>query len=615
MKLRSFVPVLIIAVGFWAYHNSFHGPFIFDDGPSITDNPHIRHLWPLFDAMSAPPGSPVDGRPVVCLTLALNYAWGGLNVRGYHAFNLMVHVASALVLFGIVRRTLQARKSHGRFGNAAGWLAAAIALIWEVHPLQTESVTYVVQRTELLMGLFLLLTLYCALRGATSTRPLVWCVGAVASCALGMGSKEVMVCAPLIVLLYDRVFLAASFRELWQRRGGLYLGLAATWLILAGLVARKTREATGLGVHGITSWNYLKTEAGVIVYYLQLSLWPKNLVIDYYDWPITSSLRSALVPGAIVVGLLGATVCAFRRRPELGFLGAWFFLVLAPTSSFLPSFGEVAAERRMYLPLAAVITAVVLGAFALGKRFFTNRRGAVLGCLAGGCLVATLMSLTIQRNRDYRSALAIWQDALQKRPHNARAHDNLGVTLVHLGRVAEAVEHYQAELQIEPGYLGGHYNLGIALATLGRPEEAVEQYQQALLIRPGYADAHNNLGIALIQVGRLPEAIEHFEEALRLNPHLADAHYNLGIALAQTGRLPEAMGHWEQALRIEPDNADIHFNLAHALELMHHTADAADQYRLALKFRPDFTAASNALARLDALNRVETPPAYKSSSP
>ena len=140
MKLHRFIPVLIIAAGIGAYHNSFQGPFIFDDVPSILDNPHIRHLWPIWDAMSRHTESAVSGRPVVCLTLTLNYAFDGLNVRGYHAFNLAVHLLAALVLFGVLRRTFEGEKLRDRFGASAVWLAAAIALIWEVHPLQTECV-------------------------------------------------------------------------------------------------------------------------------------------------------------------------------------------------------------------------------------------------------------------------------------------------------------------------------------------------------------------------------------------------------------------------------------------------------------------------------------------
>jgi hypothetical protein len=208
------------------------------------------------------------------------------------------------------------------------------------------------------------------------------------------------------------------------------------------LVAGTPRGATGFGIEGPTAWDYLKTEAGVIVYYLRLCLWPHPLVIDYADWPIALSLKAALVPGVVVVGLLGVTVWAFRRQPWLGFLGAWFFLILGPTSSILPSAREAVAERRMYLPLAAVVTMAVVGAFALGKRLFNKQQGVVLGCLAGGSVVVLFTFLTIQRNQDYKSDVTIWQDTVEKRPDNPRAHSNLGIALLQTGKVQAAIGHW-----------------------------------------------------------------------------------------------------------------------------------------------------------------------------
>ncbi len=592
--------MLVIAAGILAYHNSFQGPFILDDLRSILTNPHIRHLWPIREAMSAPRYCSVTGRAVVCLTLALNYAFGGLDVWGYHAFNLAVHLLSAWLLFGILRRTLQDGTFRDRFGGAAIWLAAAIALLWEVHPLQTESVTYIVQRTELLMGLFLLLTLYCVLRGSRSDSPGGWYLSAVVACALGMGSKEVMVGAPLIVLLYDRVFLASSFRELWQRRRGLYIGLAATWLILVVLVAQTPHLATGFGIEGLTPWNYLKTEAGVIVYYLRLSFWPHPLVIDYADWPITSSLKDGLASGVVIVGLLGATVWALRRRPWVGFLGAWFFLILGPSSSFLPSAGEVAAERRMYLPLAAVVTMAVIAAFAIGKRLFRKQQGVVLGCVAGGSVVVLLTFLTIQRNRDYKSEVSIWQDTVEKRPNNPRAQYSLGLALGQAGRIPESIEHLQQALRIRPDYVEAHYNLGVALAHAGKIEDAIGQYEQALRLDPGLADARDNLGMVLMRSGRIPEAIECLEQTLRTKPNYAEAHFHLGLALAQAGRTAEAIEHFQQALRIKPDYVEAHHNLGVALVQAGRTAEAIEHFQQALRIKPDFTPARSALARLQA---------------
>src|SRR5437667_9849284 len=191
VKRAWFCPLLILAATALAYSNSFSGPFIFDDLtwiPEIPENPHIRH--------------PGTGRPLVCLTLALNYALSGLEPWSYHAVNLAIHASAALVLFAIVRRTLQGPRLRNRLGAHANGLAGAVAVLWAVHPLQTESVTYIIQRAESLMGLFLLLTLYCVIRGYHSPRRSGWYSTAVICCALGMGSKEGVVFAPVIVLLY-----------------------------------------------------------------------------------------------------------------------------------------------------------------------------------------------------------------------------------------------------------------------------------------------------------------------------------------------------------------------------------------------------------------------------
>ena len=559
MKLRQLIPVLIIAAGLWAYHNSFQGPFIFDDESAIPDNPHIRHLWPISQAMCAPYCA-VIGRPVVCLTLALDYALGGLHVWGYHASNLTVHVLSALVLFGIIRRTLDGVKFRNRFGSASVWLAAAITLIWEVHPLQTECVDYIVQRTELLMGLFLLLTLYCVLRGSQSSRPGVWYSLAVVSCALGMGSKEVMVVAPLIVLLYDWMFLAASFREQWRQRWGLYLGLAGTWLILPPLMAGTHYNTVGFG-RGVSPWQYLETQAGIIPYYLRLCFWPQPLVISYFDWPFARSLEDVLADGIIVLGLLAATVWAFRRRPWLGFLGAWFFLILAPTSSFLPILSEAAAERRMYLPLAAVVTLVVVGAFETGRRLLHRRWGFVVGCLAGGCVTALFTFLTIQRNRDYRSALTIWQDAVEKRPDNPVAHNFLGRALLQAGNAAQAIQQFQRALQLMPNLAQAHFNMATAFEQLGRTREAIKQYDQVLRLKPDTIEAQNNLAWLLATLapedgGNPVRGLELAQGVCKLAPNGMTAPYldTLAAAYAATGQFSNAVATAGKAIDLARSN-------------------------------------------------------------
>jgi tetratricopeptide (TPR) repeat protein len=624
LKLRPFIPALIIAAGIWAYHNSFHGVFVLDDSPHIVDNPGVRQLarpWQIIRHSS---------RPVVALSLAVNFALGRLDPWGYHAVNLGIHILAALTLYGVARRTLVSEPLRFRFGEAGPLLAGAISLIWLVHPLQTESVTYIIQRAESLMGLFYLLTLYCVIRSQSSARRKLWGIGAVASCVLGMASKPVMVTAPVVILLYDRAFLGNSWRELMRRRGWLYAGLAATWLLLPLMLANAPSEwetSAGFEYKGVSPLRYALSQPGAVLQYLRLTFRPNRLCLDY-GWPHGSSdLRetSEALKGPIVVAaLLAATVWAWERRPAMGFLGAWFFLILAPTSSFVPVADSI-VEHRMYLPLAAVVAAVVLGAFEIGKRLLNKKGAVVVGCAAGGVVVIVLSSLTIRRNRDYSSAVTIWQDNVEKRPNNPRAQFMLGSVLFHAGKLQEAVDHDEEALRINPDYaeannnLGGalmkqdrleeaiahfqqalrtrpdyadaHYNLGNALGQLGRLQEAVGHYEQALRIRPGFAEAHNNLAKTLIQMGRPAEAIEHWKQALGINPDFAEAQYNLGLALMGEGRLQEAIGHYEKALRIKPDDVQAQCNLGNALVQTGKPQEAIERYEQALRIDPDYAEA------------------------
>jgi hypothetical protein len=267
----------ILAAGAIAvYSRTFSFPLLFDDKPAIVDNPTIRH-WST--AFWAPYDTGAAGRPIVNLSLAINYAISGESVWSYHALNLAIHILAGLLLFGIVRRTLALRADP-----ASSLIGFSTALLWTLHPLQTESVTFIIQRTEALMGLFYLLTLYCFIRGSEADTHFQrrWFALSVATCLLGMATKEVMVSAPLLVLLYDRTFVGGSFRSAWQRRRALYFGLACTWVLLAALMvsSHKRGGTVGFGL-GVTPWDYVVTQCRAIVVYLKLSVWPYPLVVDY----------------------------------------------------------------------------------------------------------------------------------------------------------------------------------------------------------------------------------------------------------------------------------------------------------------------------------------------
>jgi protein O-mannosyl-transferase len=554
-------PLLLITATIAAYSNSFGGPFIFDDESWIVKNSAIQRLWPIQSWLLPSQANCSSSRPVIALTLAVNYALGGTHVWGYHAVNLAIHALAALTIFGILRRTLTLPKLAARFGSAATPLALAVATLWAIHPLQTQAVTYIVQRCESLMGLFYLLTLYCVIRGAASRRPGWWHFAALTTCLLGMATKEVMVTAPLVVLLYDRTFLSGSFRGALRARCGLYVGMAASWAVAAGLLTatRFYGGTAGFAVKTFTWWSYLQTQCGVLVHYLKLALWPTGLCLDY-AWPATRTLAEIAPLSLLSAGLLALSGWALVKRPAIGFLGAWFFIILAPSSSIVP-IADAAFDHRMYLPLAAVITAVVLGGYLAG-RWLVERGAASLRTvqisaagLAASAVVALGM-LTFHRNRDYHDAVSIWQDTVAKRPNNARAHSNLACGLIHQSRFDEAIVECHKALRLSPGYAEAHNNLGYALCRQHRFAEALPYLQMALELKPDYADAYHNLGVALAGRGNMYEAMLHYQTALELDPKHVEAHVSFGDALAGQGHYDEAMLHYQEALRLDPHHAE-----------------------------------------------------------
>ena len=550
-RLERYAPLLIVFAGVVCFHNALRGPFVLDDFTAISNNPTIRTPS---DVLSPPAHSPVTGRPLVNLTLALNFALGGLDVTSYHVVNLAIHVLAALVLFGIVRRTLHAPRVSERLRPPANGIATAVALLWVVHPLTTESVDYTIQRTELLMGLFFLLTLYGAIRGFESSRPGVWYAAALAAFALGLGSKEVIAVAPVVVLAYDWLFWSPSFPAALRRRRFLYAGFAVVLALFAILVGTRLRGAfTGLS-RRMSPWDYALTQTGAIVHYLRLAVWPHPLAADYDGWPIATSLMAVLPYATLLLLLAGLTVWGLVRRRPLAFLGVWFFVILAPTSSFRPLAVEVVAERRMYLPLVAVVVLAVLAGRALLDGVKAPRSVGIAGVAV---LAAILGIVTIQRNRTYQTTLSFWNDIVEKRPDNPRARIWLAKHLREAGRNPEAIQHLTAAVGLQPKNGDAQYGLGVALASQGRTDEAIQHYREALRINPKDAPAHNNLGVALASRGQIVEAVGHYLEAIRLNPGYAGPHYNLALVLAKLGEVPEAISHLEAAVGIDP-----HFSAA-----------------------------------------------------
>jgi tetratricopeptide (TPR) repeat protein len=572
-----FAVLVIAAAALVAYHNSFAVPFVFDDEPAILSNLSIRSLWRAW----SPPvngGITVAGRPVLNFTLAVNYAISGTDPWSYHALNLLIHLAAGVVLFGVVRRTLLQPVLAPRFGPHAFEIALLAAALWTVHPLQTESVTYVVQRAESLMGLFFLLTLWCFIRACEPGAARRWRWPALAACLAGMATKEVMAVAPLIVLLYDRTFVAGSFRAAWRERRGLHLALAATWLLLGWLVLGSGDRGGSFDLGDPrTWWRYDLTQFVAVVRYLRLAVWPHPLVIDYGTFWI-ERLPAILPHLVIVAALLAATLVALVRWPVWGFLGSWFFVILAP-SSVLPGTVQMIVEHRMYLPLAALaVIAATAGYGCLGGK----KGAAILSAVA-----LALTAVTVRRNQDYASTIGLFADTVAERPGNARAMALLADYYHRAGKLEKARHWLERSLEVQPGVVPVLNNLGNVWQELGEAGKAVGCFQQALALDPRNVVTLNNLGSALILSGEVGQGIAELETALRLAPDSAETRLNLANALAQNGRMPEAAENFAALLQAQPDNAEAQASYGRVLEALGRRTEAIAHLETAVGLRPE----------------------------
>lgn len=613
---------MIPALTAWLYHPAFFLGPIFDDGPAITHNATLRHLDRLGDVLSPPRENPMSGRPITNLSLAIDYAIHGVEPWGMRLTNMIIHVVCGWLLLGLTLRSLAWPGVPGWLRGHRRWIAAAAALLWTVHPLNTEAVIYLTQRTELMVSLWYLVTLYAAMRGMEAAHLVShvgedgepvgwlshpssgWFTIAIVACGLGMGSKEVMVSAPLAVLLYDRAFASGSFLGALRRRWPLYLGLVATWGILAFLVWDNPRSAsTGTG-HGVSALDYLRTQAGVVAFYVRLVFWPHPLVI-FHDWPIVKTWGPAIVPGLFVVALLAATGWALWRWPRAGFAATCFFLVLGPTSSVVPIVTEVAAERRMYLPSFAVIVTLVVGvAWAVGqlqrRRIAFPKAVRLAGAGMALFVFLALSAACILRAEDYRDPVAIWRDASYKDPNSPLIHNNLGSCLIEAGAVTDGMISLHRAIELKPAYPDALTNLGAAYSRFEQFDKSIEYTLKSLEIKPDQALGLANMGLYTYRLGNVEEGMDYVRRALNIEPYNSQIHVTLGQMLGQRRAYAEAAAHLWRAVELQPENAIARGNLAVVLVDLGQMDKAVEQLERGLQLDPTAVPVRIAAAKIAA---------------
>lgn len=572
---EALVPLLVIAAATAVvYSNTLDASFQWDDFPHIVEDEAVRDLgrwWP-----------PTGRRWLGQLTFALNYRFGGLDVRGYHLVNTAVHVCTSLLVAWLAALTLstpRAREAEAGPLLRSG-LPLAAGLLFAVHPTATQAVTYVVQRFTSLATLFYLLALALHVQGRlareerSTSRARTFCLHflSVLAAAAAMKTKEISFTLPLVAAGYELLF--------FKRMRLPLVPLALTALLVPlGLSSQDLSDVAGdasrFGLEGsaVPRWTYLLTQSRVVVRYLRLVVVPSGQNLDY-DFSLSRSVLEpeVLLALATVLSVIGLAAYLLaraleRRRVEglLVFFGvAWFFVTLSVESSVIP-IADVIFEHRMYLPNAGA--AVALGTALLWSGERVHWPPSLAARLAAALLVTAgpLGIATYSRNFVWKDEVTLWEDVVSKSPRKKRPHVALGVAYEAEGRLDEAMRHYLTAVEIDPRSAVARNNLGGIYREKGLLEAALLEYREALRIAPGYAAAHNNLGVAYADMGRLEEAIAEYQQALRLKPRYARARSNLGAAFGAQGRFDDAIREFREALRLDPGLVEARENLRVAL--------------------------------------------------
>jgi hypothetical protein len=452
---------LVAAAVAGAYSNCLHYPFLFDGGPMLDGLRTLSLADPAGWLLARP-------RTFGYLTFDLQKTLHGMWLPGFHVVNIAIHAAAACLLGAIVRDTL-ARSAP----RLAAWQrdAAALfaALLFGLHPMATHAVTYLYQRFESLMGMLFLASIWCLLRAAVAARPTGWLVACYTCFVLSLLTKEVAIVLPAALLLFDRCYLADSWREVWARRRWLYAAFGATFAAGLAAVLMNLKHYQGGGIfffRRIGLWQYLGTQPEIIGHYIRQALWPDWLCIDP-AWPVQDDPRVLAAEWLAVAALAVATAWLWHRDKRLAYLPIVGVLVLLPTSSIVTVI-DLAFEHRFYLSLAPLATAAALAA-VVGGPAALSRIGLRDEVILRGCTITGLAAVslalgvaTFRRNTVHESLATLWADTALKAPHNTRAWVTLGTVMDAEGRTAEAmdcyvqlVRLYRGAAGIEPHPLGG----------------------------------------------------------------------------------------------------------------------------------------------------------------
>jgi len=530
------------------YSNIFHSPFVFDDESSIKDNLAIRNLSGYLSIEKL-----LERRAIVDLSFAINYKLDKLNVFSYHLINVFIHVFNGFLVYllaSLIFRRLSTQSTPLNFSPSG--MALFGSLIFVTHPIQTQAITYPVQRYTSMAALFYLMSVFFYLKaritgvqsGTEVLRGRIITFYAISffSGALAFMSKESAASLPVAILIAEYVIIDRTWKE-WRRMIPWFTTAFILWILfilhVSGFFGNEVEHKDWLervsdlsmDVAAPSRWIYLCTQFNVIVIYIRLLFLPIGQSFDHF-YPFRTGFFDGYTWLAFLflLGIIGLGIWQVKKRPTITFGIFWFFITLLVESSIIP-IKDALSEHRLYLPMfgfALIFSPLVF-------HIFSKKRSLTL--IIPALIILSLGTTTYKRNQVWKNPARLWTEALSRNPSNYRAHLNFGNILLRQGQIEEAKRHYLEVLRLKPHHVKAYNNLGVALEKQGRIDEAIKHYLEALRIDPNYEKTHNNLGVALFRKGDVEKAVAHFREALRLRPDHVNAKNNLRDVLIMMNRM------------------------------------------------------------------------------
>ncbi|MFQ5456423.1 MAG: tetratricopeptide repeat protein [Nitrospirota bacterium] len=608
------------------YFNTIHSPFQYDGRPIIAENKHI-HLdeLSLSGIIDAGFKSPSYRRPVANISFAINYYFGRLNTFGYHLVNIIIHIITGIAIYLFLFATLKiSSESHVLSLELQGikdksfWIALIASLLWVTSPVQTQAVTYIVQRMTSMATMFYMLSLLCYVKGRVVSEVRskgrldgllasgFWLLTSLFFALLAFGTKEISATLPVVIILYEIYFFTGFDPEKIKKRL-IYFVLIMMAIIILNFLYINSMGSFFEGLKKIiskrvieqqefTSFERLLTQSRVVIYYISLLILPlpSRLRLSY-DFIVSHSIFDPITTFISIITIFTLIIYAVsiaRKRPIISFFIIWFFLNLAIESGIIRLY--IAFEHRLYLPSVGFFVIVAIGIVKLMNMVKSSPRYSAHNYLLFAACSSFLIVLfltqsiwTIQRNYVWRDEISLWKDTIKKSPSLYMPHNNLGSVYEKEGVLDLAVREYQEALKINSDDDRIHNNLGIAYGKQGKADMAIREYKEALRINPDNSNTHNNLGVVYREQGRTGMAVREYLEALKIDPDNRNTHNNLAVVYEKQGVLDLAVREYQEALKINPDDGGTHNNLGVVYEKQGRADMAVREYLEALKIDPD----------------------------